>query len=131
MNVGGPLPLSAERELNKRLRADHFAHLEGDPDWAPPVLRRWPRAVVRLHNRLSPRLPMTHPLGWIEGSTWADDRERERIDGLTDYEQEAARMLHERAVFFRAVRTGSPPGWADWKPEDDEDHEPGDRDEAG
>ena len=131
MKVGGPLPSSAERELNKRLRDEHFAHLEGNPDWAPSALRRWPRAVVRFHYRLSSRLPMTHPLGWIEGTTWADDEERGRIDGLPDDEQESARMLHERAVFFRVIRTGSAPGWADWKPEDDEADEPDDRGEAG
>ena len=131
MKVGGPLPSSAERELNKRLRDEHFAHLEGNPDWAPSALRRWPRAVVRFHNRLSSRLPMTYPLGWIEGTTWADDEERGRIDGLPDDEQESARMLHERAVFFRVIRTGSAPGWADWKPEDDEADEPDDRGEAG
>jgi hypothetical protein len=119
VNVGGPFPAPADRELNKRLRTEHFVHLDANPDWAPSALRRWPRGVVRFHNRLSPRLPMTHPLGWIEGTTWADDRERERIDGLPDDEQGAARLLHERAVHFRVLRTTTAPGWADWKPEEE------------
>ncbi len=107
MNAGDLLPSSAERELNRRLRVEHFDHLADHPEWAPSALRRWPRSVVRFHNRLSPRMPMTHPLGWIEGTTWADDQERGRIDGLPDGEREAARVLHERAVHFRVLRSRS------------------------
>jgi len=126
VNVGDILPSSAERELNGHLRGEHFDHLVAHPDWAPSALRRWPRSVVRLHNRLSPRLPMTHPLGWIEGTTWADEQERGRIDGLPTEEQEAARLLHERAIHFRVLRTTTPPGWADGGPVDE-----GEPDEAG
>ena len=99
------LPSPEERALNRWLRAEHLEHLRGDPAWAPGALARWPRAVVRFHNRLVPRLPMTAPLGWLDGITWADEQERGRIGGLPADEQAAARMLHTRAVHFRCVRT--------------------------
>jgi len=115
-NLTGPfLPSADERELNQRLRAHALEHLVQDPDWAPVGLARWPRAVVRFHNRLVPRLPMTGPLGWLDGTTRADELERERIEGLPADEQAAARLLHARAVHFRCIRTtqvpaGEPPG---------------------
>ena len=115
-DLTGPfLPSAEERDLNQRLRAQALEHLVQDPDWAPVGLARWPRAVVRFHNRLVPRLPMTGPLGWLDGTTRADELERERIEGLPADEQAAARLLHARAVHFRCIRTtqvpaGEPPG---------------------
>jgi hypothetical protein len=119
VNAGGLLPSPDEKALNQRLREAHLAHLAAEPDWAPVGMRRLPKGLVRLHNRLAPRLPMTHPLGWAEGTTRADELERERIATLPAEEQEAARNRHERAVYFRVLRTRKPPGWADWEPEQD------------
>ena len=105
-DLTGPfLPSADERELNQRLRAQALEHLAQNPDWAPPGLDRWPRGGVRFHNRLVPRLPMTGPLGWLDGTTSADEMERERIGALSADEQALARLLHARAVHFRCVRT--------------------------
>jgi hypothetical protein len=105
-DLTGPfLPSADERELNQRLRAQALEHLAQNLDWAPPGLDRWPRGVVRFHNRLVPRLPMTGPLGWLDGTTSADEMERERIGALSADEQALARLLHARAVHFRCVRT--------------------------
>ncbi|HJM27423.1 MAG: hypothetical protein QF628_00850 [Acidimicrobiales bacterium] len=105
-DLTGPfLPSTAERELNQLLRAQHMEFLLGQPDWAPSGLERWPDAVVRFHNRLVPRLPMTGPLGWLDGTTRADELERERVDALPADEQAEARLLHARAVHFRCIRT--------------------------
>jgi hypothetical protein len=48
---------------------------------------------------------MTGPLGWLDGTTSADEMERERIGALSADEQALARLLHARAVHFRCVRT--------------------------
>ncbi|MBC8195688.1 MAG: hypothetical protein ISR43_08140 [Acidimicrobiia bacterium] len=115
-DLTGPfLPSADERELNQRLKAQALEHLVQNPDWAPSGLGRWPTAMVRFHNRLVPRLPMTGPLGWLDGTTRADELERERIEGLPADEQAAASLLHARAVHFRCIRTtqvpvGEPPG---------------------
>ncbi len=103
--TGSFLPSPAERELNRRLLAQNMEFLLENPDWVPENLTRWPEAVVRLHNRLLPRLPMTGPLGWLDGSTWADELERERIDTLSVDKQPTAWLLHERAIHFRCIRT--------------------------
>ncbi len=99
------LPSAEERGLNERLLAENHDHLAAEPEWSPPEMARWPRAVVRFHNRVAPRLPMAGPLGWIDGTTWADDRERERIAGLPEEEQADAGLVHARAVHFRSWRT--------------------------
>lgn len=105
-DLTGPfLPSAEERELNERLREQNAEFLSENPDWAPPELARWPKAVVGLHNRLVPRLPMTGPLGWLDGTTRADELERERIAELPEEEQAEARLLHARAVHFRCIRT--------------------------
>lgn len=105
-DLTGPfLPSAEERELNERLREQNAEFLSENPEWVPPEMSWWPRAVVRFHNRLAPRLPMTGPLGWIDGTTWSDQRERERIAELPEEEQAEARLLHARAVHFRCIRT--------------------------
>jgi len=109
------LPSAEERGLNDRLLAENLDHLVADPEWSPASLSRLPRCLVRLHNRLVPRLPLTGPLGWLDGKTWADDLERERVDSLPEEDRSAARLLHDRAVHFRCVRgtpvpMGKPPG---------------------
>jgi glyoxylase-like metal-dependent hydrolase (beta-lactamase superfamily II) len=45
--------------------------------------------------------------------------DRRLFAALPAEEQEAARNRHERAVYFRVLRTRKPPGWADWEPEQD------------
>ncbi|MAG03501.1 MAG: hypothetical protein CL406_02650 [Acidimicrobiaceae bacterium] len=105
-DLTGPfLPSAEERELNRRLREEALEHLVRNPDWVPVGLQWWPASVVGLHNRLVPRLPMTGPLGWLDGTTRADELERERVDALPAEEQAEARLLHARAVHFRCIRT--------------------------
>ncbi|HJL89054.1 MAG TPA: hypothetical protein QF905_01855 [Acidimicrobiales bacterium] len=109
-DLTGPfLPTAEERELNQRLRVQALEHLARNPDWAPSNLARWPRGVVRFHNRVVPRLPMTGPLGWLDGTTRADELERERVDALPADEQAESRLLHARAVHFRCIRTTQVP----------------------
>ena len=96
------------RELNGDLRKEHLVFLAGHPDWAPPELGWVPRSLVRFLNRLAPRMPLTAPLGWIDGSTPADDGERQRIDAMPDDEQQEARDVHLRAIYGRCFRIGKP-----------------------
>lgn len=109
-DFGALLPTAEERALNKRLRAEHLAYLAENPGWRPSSVRRLPTGMVRFFNRLAARAPMTAPLGWIQGTTQADEVERERIAGLAD-EAERAAAEHQlaRAVHFRCYRPGVPP----------------------
>jgi hypothetical protein len=103
------LPSAEERDLNRRLLEQNMEFLLENPDWAPSSLARWPEVMVRLHNRLVPRLPMTSPLGWLDGTTRADEIEKERISALPVDEQLAARLRHARSVHFRCIRTTQVP----------------------
>tara|TARA_B100000686_G_C16339818_1_gene737328 strand:- start:346 stop:726 length:381 start_codon:yes stop_codon:yes gene_type:complete len=97
-------PAQDARELNKRLRLEHFNYLEKFPNWAPNELSKVPRVIIRFFNRLARRLPLTEPLGWIDGKTPADDEERNRIELLLDQEKESAQDLHARAIYGRCFR---------------------------
>ena len=101
-------PSAAARELNGDLRKEHLAFLVDHPDWAPTELGWVPRSLVRWLNRLAPRMPLTTPLGWIDGSTPADDGERQRIDAMPEDEQQEARDVHLRAIYGRCFRIGKP-----------------------
>ena len=101
-------PSADARELNGDLRKEHLVFLTDHPDWAPPELGWVPRSLVRFLNRLAPRMPLTAPLGWIDGSTPADDGERQRIDAMPDDEQQEARDVHLRAIYGRCFRIGKP-----------------------
>ena len=96
------------RELNGDLKKDHLSFLAEHPDWAPPDLDWVPKSLVRFLNRLAPRMPLTAPLGWIDGSTPADDGERQRIDGMPEDEQQEARDIHLRAIYGRCFRIAKP-----------------------
>ena len=101
-------PSTDARELNGDLRKEHLVFLAAHPDWAPPELGWVPRSLVRFLNRLARRMPLTAPLGWIDGSTPADDGERQRIDAMPDDEQQEARDVHLRAIYGRCFRIGKP-----------------------
>ena len=101
-------PSADARELNGDLKKEHLAFLTDHPDWAPPGLGWVPRPLVRFLNRLALRMPLTAPLGWIDGSTPADDGERQRIDAMPEDEQQEARDLHLRAIYGRCFRIGKP-----------------------
>lgn len=96
------------RELNVELRKKHLAFLADNPDWGPPELGWAPRFLVRFLNRLAIRMPLTAPLGWIDGSTPADENERERIDLMPEESQTEAHDLHQRAIYGRCFRIGKP-----------------------
>ncbi len=125
MTSGGLLPSPEERDLNQRLKAEHFEYLKSDPNWSPKELSRVPRLLIRLHNRSASRLPMTNPFGWAEGMTWADEQERERIAELPAVDQTAAKAMHMRAIYYRIFRTTKPPGWADPVVDSSNDNFPG------
>ena len=101
-------PSADARELNGDLKKEHLAFLADHPDWAPPDLGWVPRPLVRCLNRLAPRMPLTTPLGWIDGSTPADDGERQRIDAMPEDEQREAHDIHLRAIYGRCFRIGKP-----------------------
>ena len=101
-------PSADARELNANLLNEHLAFLAEHPDWAPPELGWVPKPLVRFLNRLAPRMPLTAPLGWIDGNTTADDGEQQRIGSLPEDEQEEARDLHLRAIYGRCFRIGKP-----------------------
>ncbi|MEE2768493.1 MAG: hypothetical protein VX833_04700 [Actinomycetota bacterium] len=101
-------PSPDARELNRRLLEEHLAFLEEEPEWVPAELRRIPKSVARFLNRLAPRMPLTAPLGWIDGKTPADDHERDRIAALPEGSQTDEGDLHERAIYGRCFRIGKP-----------------------
>ena len=101
-------PSADARELNGDLRKAHLGFLADHPDWAPPELGWVPRPVVRFLNHLAPRMPLTAPLGWIDGSTPADDCERQRINAMPEDEQAEARDIHLRAIYGRCFRIAKP-----------------------
>ena len=101
-------PSADARELNGDLRKKHLGFLAGHPDWAPPELGWVPKPLVRFLNRLAPRMPLTAPLGWIDGSTPADDCERQRINAMPEDEQAEARDIHLRAIYGRCFRVAKP-----------------------
>lgn len=53
-------------------------------------------------------MPLTAPLGWIDGSTPADDCERQRINAMPEDEQAEARDIHLRAIYGRCFRVAKP-----------------------
>ena len=101
-------PSADARELNGDLRKEHLGFLADHPDWAPPELGWVPRPLVRFLNRLAPRMPLTAPLGWIDGSTPADDCERQRINAMPEDKQAEARDIHLRAIYGRCFRIAKP-----------------------
>ena len=101
-------PSTDARELNGDLRKEHLVFLADHTDWAPPELGWVPRSLVRFLNRLARRMPLTAPLGWIDGSTPADGGERQRIDTMSEDEQQEARDVHLRAIYGRCFRIGKP-----------------------
>lgn len=101
-------PSADARKLNGDLRKEHLAFLADHPDWAPPELGWVPRPLVRFLNRLASHMPLTAPLGWIDGSTPADDSERQRIDTMSEDEQQKSRDVHLRAIYGRCFRIGKP-----------------------
>ena len=101
-------PSADARELNGALRKEHLTFLADHPNWAPPELGWVPRSLVRCLNRLARRMPLTAPLGWIDGSTPADGGERQRIDAMSEDEQQEARDVHLRAIYGRCFRIAKP-----------------------
>ena len=101
-------PSGDARELNGDLKKEHLSFLADHPDWTPPDLGWVPRPLVRFLNRLALRMPLTAPLGWIDGSTPADDGERQRIDAMPTDEQQEAHDIHLRAIYGRCFRIGKP-----------------------
>ena len=101
-------PSPDARELNRRLLEEHLAFLKEEPEWVPEELSRIPKSVARFLNRIAPRMPLTAPLGWIDGKTPADDHERDRIRELPEESRAEGRGLHERAIYGRCFRVDKP-----------------------
>ena len=113
--TGFYFPAADARDLNADLRKEHLAFLAEHPAWTPSELDWMPRGLVRFLNRLPSRIPLTPPLGWIDGNTPADDGMRQRISTMPPDEQPEARDVHQRAIYGRCFRVGKP-GFTEIRP---------------
>ena len=101
-------PSSEARALNKRLRDEHERFLLENPDWVPNELRLLPKIIARTLNKMCPKTPLMVPLGWIDGTTWADMQERDRISQLPDSEKLKDVKAHNDAIRGRCFRIPRP-----------------------
>ena len=112
-------PSGESRELNKRLRAEHENFLTENPDWVPNELRLLPKVIARTLNKMCPKTPFMVPLGWIDGTTWADLREQDRILSLPEDQRDESAEAHKNAIHGRCFRIPRPfelkPGEAAFK----------------
>ena len=112
-------PSGESRELNKRLREEHENFLTENPDWVPNELRLLPKVIARTLNKMCPKTPFMVPLGWIDGTTWADLREQDRILSLPEDQRDESAEAHKNAIHGRCFRIPRPfelkPGEAAFK----------------
>jgi len=101
-------PSGESRELNKRLRDEHESFLAENPDWVPNELRLLPKVIARTLNRMCPKTPFMVPLGWIDGTTWADLKEQERISSLPEDQRMVDAEAHKNAIRGRCFRIPRP-----------------------
>jgi len=101
-------PSGQSRELNKRLREEHQNFLTENPDWVPNELRLLPKVIARTLNKMCPKTPFMVPLGWIDGTTWADLREEERILALPEDQRSESAEAHRNAIRGRCFRIPRP-----------------------
>jgi len=101
-------PSGESRELNKRLREEHENFLAENPNWVPNELRLLPKVIARTFNKMCPKTPFMVPLGWIDGTTWADLREQERISNIPEDERSESAEAHKNAIRGRCFRIPRP-----------------------
>ena len=101
-------PSAEARNLNKRLREEHENFLTQNPDWVPNELRLLPKIIARTLNKMCPKTPFMVPLGWIDGTTWADLREQERISALPEDQKMVDAEAHKNAIRGRCFRIPRP-----------------------
>jgi hypothetical protein len=101
-------PSAESRELNKRLREEHENFLSENPDWVPNELRLLPKVIARTLNKMCPKTPFMVPLGWIDGTTWADLREEERISSFPEAQRNESVEAHKSAIHGRCFRIPRP-----------------------
>jgi len=101
-------PSGESRELNKRLREEHENFLAENPNWVPNELRLLPKVIARTFNKMCPKTPFMVPFGWIDGTTWADLREQERIFSLPEDQRHEVAEAHKNAIRGRCFRIPRP-----------------------
>jgi len=101
-------PSGESRELNKRLREEHENFLAENPNWVPNELRLLPKVIARTFNKMCPKTPFMVPFGWIDGTTWADLREQERIFSLPEDQRHEVAETHKNAIRGRCFRIPRP-----------------------
>ncbi len=101
-------PSSESKQLNKRLREEHENFLTENPDWTPNELRLLPKVIARTFNKMCPKTPFMVPFGWIDGTTWADLREQERILSLPEDQKHEVAEAHKNAIRGRCFRIPRP-----------------------
>jgi hypothetical protein len=101
-------PSAESRGLNKRLRDEHENFLSENPEWVPNELRLLPKVIARTLNKMCPKTPLMVPLGWIDGTTWADLKEQERISSLLGDVKKENQEAHKNAVQGRCFRIPRP-----------------------
>jgi len=101
-------PSSDSRQLNKRLREEHENFLTENPDWTPNELRLLPKVIARTFNKMCPKTPFMVPFGWIDGTTWADLREQDRILSLPEDQRHGDAEAHKNAIRGRCFRIPRP-----------------------
>ena len=101
-------PSGESRELNKRLRDEHETFLAENPNWVPNELRLLPKVVARAFNKMCPKTPFMVPFGWIDGTTWADLKEQERISSLPEDQRMVDAEAHKNAIRGRCFRIPRP-----------------------
>ena len=101
-------PSGDSRELNKRLREEHEDFLSENPEWVPNELRLLPKVIARTFNKMCPKTPFMVPFGWIDGTTWADLNEQERVLSLPEDEKIEGLQAHKNAIRGRCFRIPRP-----------------------
>ena len=101
-------PSSESRDLNKRLREEHELFLLENPEWVPNELRLLPKVIARTFNKMCPKTPLMVPLGWIDGTTWADLNEQKRVLSLPEDEKIEGLQAHKNAIRGRCFRIPRP-----------------------
>ena len=101
-------PSGESRELNNRLREEHENFLTENPDWTPNELRLLPKVIARTFNKMCPKTPFMVPFGWIDGTTWADLREQDRISSLPEDQRHESAEAHKNAIRGRCFRIPRP-----------------------